>query len=394
MKLSKGDVYHFFLKLPVKLYLKAKFNIQDEKNPLKDIDEPYLLLGHHVTAFDPIISNILSKRLIRYIAADANYDSILKKTLLKQLECIPFSKNRADGNSIRKLLKHIKMGHPVGLYPEGGRNWDGSTDMIIPSTAKLIKLLKVPVYAIFYKGGYLSKPRWASHFRKGKIDLEIKKIFSKETIAEKSTKELYELLVDKLNYNEYEWQKNENIPFKGKKLAEDIERLLYICPDCHEINSLESSGDHFHCNSCNEKYTINQFGHIEGCSKFTETVSWNRWQKGLLPSIIKKGFTYSNHQLSLEKIEGNKRSRELVSLTFYPMKILLEYENQEKELIAIDEISNLSITFLDVVEFFINGTKYRLTFNPKTHMSVMLFFDLLRLLKEGLENGFRLGSSN
>lgn len=228
--LTKGDILHFLLKQPLKLYLKGKFNFYIENNPLKEINEPYLLLGHHVTAFDPIISNVLSKKLIRYIAADANYDNKFKKFLLDQFESIPFSKNRADSRAIRILLNHIKSGHPVGLYPEGGRNWDGTTDFIIPSTVKLMKLLNIPVYAIFYKGGYLSKPRWASHFRKGIMNIEIKKIFSKENIREKSPKDLYKLLVEKLDYNEFDWQKKKWIPFKGKNLAEDIERLLYICP--------------------------------------------------------------------------------------------------------------------------------------------------------------------
>jgi len=279
VKLTKGDIFYFLLKEPVKLYLKYKFNIQVENNLLKDINEPYLLLGHHVTAFDPIISNVLSKRLIRYVAADANYDNLLKKVLLDQFESVPFPKNRSNTKPIHKILKHISMGHPIGLYPEGGRTWDGATDIIIPSTAKLIKLVKVPVYAIFYKGGYLSKPRWASHFRKGKMVLEVKKIIDKDTIQQKSSKELYKLLADKLSYNEFDWQEQEKVIFKGKNLAEDIERLLYICPRCLSVNSFISKGDKFKCNNCKKEYTINQYGRIEGCTDFSETVSWNRWQK-------------------------------------------------------------------------------------------------------------------
>ena len=39
----------------------------------------------------------------------------------------------------------------MSLYPEGGRNWDGATDRLVPATAKLIKLLRIPVYGIFTK---------------------------------------------------------------------------------------------------------------------------------------------------------------------------------------------------------------------------------------------------
>lgn len=395
MKLTKGDILHLLLRQPVKMYLKIKFNIQLNNKQLKDIDGPFLLLGHHVTAFDPIISNVFSNRLIRYVAADANYDNGLKKILLELSECIPFSKNRAEIQPIRKILKHIEMGHAVGLYPEGGRNWDGATDTIIESTAKLIKLMNVPVYVIFYKGGYLSKPRWASYFRKGKIIIEIKEIFSKDIVSKKSTEELYAVLVDKLRYNEFEWQSQNKIVFEGNKLAEDIERLLYICPNCLAINSIKSKGDKFHCNDCHKEYMVNQYGEIEGCSRFTETASWNRWQRNLLPDIIAEGFSFCNPKIRLEKIDSNngKRNKQFVQLTLSQEKIVIEYENKEIEIIYIGDLSGLSITFMDVVEFFVDKTKYRLTFNSKRHMSVKLFHDLVEALKEEKRNELRLECS-
>ncbi|NLJ40538.1 MAG: 1-acyl-sn-glycerol-3-phosphate acyltransferase [Clostridiales bacterium] len=385
MKRTKGDFFYTLLKQPVNLYLKNKFNIHIENNPLKNIDGPYLLLGHHVTAFDPIISNMVSNRLIRYIAADANYDSKLKKFLLDMLESIPFSKNRSDSRSIREILRHIKMGRPVGLYPEGGRNWDGETDIIIPSTAKLIKLLKVPVYAIFYKGGFLSKPRWASHFRKGKMVLDIKEIFSRERIAGKTAGELHDLLVEELSYDEFQWQKENRILFRGKRLAEDIERLLYICADCQAVNSISSKGNEFYCKICHTRHSINEYGMIEDCKRFNETVSWNRWQRSLLPKIIEDGFFFTNSQILLERIEtkANNRTQGFVDLIFTQEKVTIKNCDNETEDIRPGSISGLSITFLDVVEFFVNGTKYRFTFDPKKHMSVKLFFDLITMLKRG-----------
>ena len=381
MSLTMSDIIYHLLKYPLMLYLKFKFNIKVDRNPLKELKGPYLLLGHHVTAFDPIISNLFSGRLIRYVTADANYDSKLKRFLLNLVEGIPFTKNAADSSAIRRIMRHIRKGHPVGLYPEGGRNWDGSTDFIIPSTAKLIKLLRVPVYAIFYKGGYLSKPRWAYYFRKGIMSIEIREIISEDIIARKSIKEIYKTLVEELNYNEFEWQKKHRIPFRGKRLAEDIERLLYLCPECHTINSIISRGNNFYCKSCGKEHSINEYGTIEGSSHFSDTVAWNRWQMSQLPGIIERGFIFSNPHISLEKIEES-RERFEVLLVLEPDKLTIEYNDNQREVIATHAISGLSITFLDMVEFFAGGTKYRFTFEPKRHMSVKLFYDLLTKVKE------------
>lgn len=378
MSLTGGDVIYYLLKPPVRYFLKSKFNIQVGENPLQSLKEPYLLLGHHVTNEDPIISNAYSNRLIRYIAGDANQDSWVKKALLAMLESIPFAKNRGDAKSIRSMMRHVKKGHPIGLYPEGGRNWDGATDALVPSTAKLIKMLKIPVYAAFLKGGYLSRPRWASYPRRGKLILEFVQLFDKETVSSKSPEELYTMLVEKLNYNEFAWQDKQRIIFKGRNLAEHIERLLYLCPACMAVNSIQSQGDNFRCTACSAQYSITQYGEILGCPDFKDTAAWNQWQRGHLPRIIEEGFTFVNPGLSLEMRDPQSKfkRRYLVDLTVTPDTLVIVGKNPET--ILLKEISSESITFRDVVEFYVGKVKYRLTFDPSRHMSVKLFYDLIR----------------
>lgn len=384
MGLTRGDVFYRFLKPPVRSYLSWIYNIQVKSNPLKDLNEPYLLLGNHVTNEDPIISNVYANRLIRYVAGDANQDHWLKRVLLTQLESIPFAKNTGDAKSIRVLVRHVRAGHPVGLYPEGGRNWDGATDELVPSTGKLIKLLKVPVYGIIFKGGYLSRPRWAAHPRKGKLVMEIKELFGRDTIARKTPDELQALLVEKLDHNEYVWQRAQRIPFKGKRLAEHIERLLYVCPHCNAVNTIKSKGDQFYCTACDSQYSINVYGEILGCNDFSDTISWNQWQRKFLPKIIGEGFQYVNEDVLLSKKEIGRKlwQRDTVKLVFSPDSLEISGK-KGAETILLSDISGLSITFQDVVEFYLDKFKYRLRFDPQRHMSVKLFYDLLGTLVKG-----------
>lgn len=384
MGLTRGDVFYRFLKPPVRSYLSWLYNIQVESNPLKDLKGPYLLLGNHVTNEDPIISNVFANRLVRYVAGDANQDHWLKRILLSQLESIPFAKNTGDAKSIRALVRHVRAGHPVGLYPEGGRNWDGATDELVPSTGKLIKLLKVPVYGIIFKGGYLSRPRWAVHPRKGKLVMEIKELFGRDFIARKTSEELQALLVERLDHNEYVWQRAHRIPFKGKRLAEYIERLLYVCPHCNAVNTIKSRGDQFSCTACDSQYSINVYGEILGCSEFSDTISWNQWQRKYLPKMIEEGFQYVNEDILLSKKEigRNLWRRDSVKLVFSPDGLEISGK-KGAETILHSDISALSITFQDVVEFYLNKFKYRLRFNPQRHMSVKLFYDLLGTLVKG-----------
>ncbi|MDI9479135.1 MAG: hypothetical protein QM345_10400, partial [Bacillota bacterium] len=89
-----------------------------------------------------------------------------------------------------------------------------------------------------------------------------------------------------------------------------------------------------------------------------------------------------------------QRNKYRVLLTLNKEKIIIEYEDNNKEFIDIQELTGLSTTFLDMVEFFLADTKYRLTFDPKKHMSVKLFYDLLIKLKEDNTNELRLVSDS
>lgn len=386
MSITKGDVAYCLVKSPVRMYLQWLFNIKIIGVSLKDVKGAYLLLGNHVTNEDPIMANACANRLVRFIVGDANHDNRLKRFLLGIFEGIPFTKNSADAKSIRELLRHTKIGRPVGLYPEGGRNWDGATDKLVPSTGKLIKLLKIPVYATIFKGGYLSRPRWATYPRKGKLVLEVKQLLSEDAIASKTAAEIQALLVEKLDYNEHLWQKQQRIPFRGKNLAEHIQRLLYICPSCKAVNTIYSRGDDFFCGACDHRYGINQFGEISGYPGIGDTAAWNLWQRGFLPGILAGGFTFVSEDLSFWRQIGGHWQKDIVRLEFTQDKLEFRGKKSE-ETVLISNIRSLSITFQDLVEFYQGQVKYRLRFDPRKHMSVKLFYDLLGTVLGSMAKG-------
>ena len=381
MKATKGEVLYHLLKPFGLAYFKGKYRLEILSNPLQDLREPYLLVGHHVHNADPVISNGCARTLIRYIAGDANQDDWLKRNLLKVLESVPFAKNRADAKAIRELMKHVKAGRPIGLYPEGGRTWDGTTDYIIPSTAKLIKMFNLPVYAAFHKGGFLSDPRWCSHPRRSKILVEIRQIFDRGAIAQKSSEELYQELVQALAYNEFQWQNTARIPFPGNNLAEHIERLLYMCPECGGVNSHKSQGDNFRCTACQQGYSLDVYGFING-GKFQDTAEWNKWQRIHLPRLVQEGFAFISKDIEVERIAKTGRQRFSAQVTLTPEKVIITH--QEIEEVPLAKLTSLSITYKDTVEFYLGTTKFRLLFDPtKEHVSIKLFYDLIFHIKEG-----------
>ena len=78
------------------------------------------------------------------------------------------SKGTSDTGTVRELIGAVKRGYPILIFPEGDTTFYGETNYIEESTMKLIKKLEIDVITVNVKGGYLSKPRWATGKRKNR----------------------------------------------------------------------------------------------------------------------------------------------------------------------------------------------------------------------------------
>ncbi len=292
MKYSKGEVLYRFLKKVAKPIFYTKFNIEEGDYVLPEDGQPFILVGHHVSSFDPIIISAFSRRLIRFLYTDANRRLPIRSLLLRKLDMIPFAKNSADFKSIRQIKKRLEHGQAVGIFPEGGASWDGRTDVLIESTAKLIKMMGVPVYGITYNGAYLSKPRWSKETRRGQVVLNSYVILDKEAISKMTHEKIHARLTKLLQYDEFGWQNDVMMEFKGKDLAERIERLLYCCPKCNAFNTILSHQNTFECTGCGKRFEYDVYGRILDVSSgakgpfILNIPQWNSWQREALRKLI------------------------------------------------------------------------------------------------------------
>lgn len=382
MEIARYLFYHTMKPL-VRFVMWILLNFSIKTNPLSKVKGSYLIIGHHVSEYDAVFVNIASSKLVRFLVGDANMDTSWKRWLFNLLGMVPFRKKKSDMKSIRALMRLTKQDNPIGLYPEGGRNWDGATDTLIPSTAKLIKMMGIPVYVTLYKGGFLTRPRWASHFRRGQIDFEGKMLLETQDIRRMTVNEIALTVSDALDYNEFDWQKEHMIPFKGKNRAEHIERLLYKCPACGEIGTMASSGHEFYCKKCRIMYHMNVYGFIEGCDQFDDTVKWNRWQKSFIEEIAMSMDSYEIKDIAFEKLDINTKEKTSIRCDLRIHKDLIEI-NEEK--LSINNTFGFSCTLMDILEFFTTTHKYRLVFEPTRHLSIVFIYDLLNQLKENSKN--------
>lgn len=412
MATLRGEFIYRLLKPIAKPVFYKKFKVTEGNYCLPPYPEPFILVGYHSAAFDPIIVNAFSKRLIRFLYADANDELWLRSLILKALDMIPFEKNASDFKSIRALKKRLEKGQAVGFFPEGGASWDGSTEPLIRSTAKLIKLFQVPVYGVRFNGAYLSKPRWAKSVRRGKVIMNFYELMDRGVIQDSDTQTIFEILQKELEYDESDWQRQAQIAFHGQDRAEYIEKLLYCCPVCFDYNTFISHGESFICSHCGTDFIYDQYGFIQS-DKMTvignesiQLSDWNRWQKGQLTTAIKKESTSGKINEESERLQNicikSSKGLELngVRLTqsniegklyFNLHELLIEDNNHETYMvIPFSDVKSQSITFNSVIEFYFKHQKYHLEFSPQANLSIKLCYDCICLVKENKQHESKL----
>jgi len=159
----------FFLKL----YFKYKYSITYDNRDLNNVKPPYLILPNHVNNLDPFFVGAFVKEPIYFVTTDEQFRNPVKGFLLSRLTgAIPKKKFVPDIITVKDIIRIVKNKGIVGIFPEGQRSWSGETEELVRSTAKLIKMLGIPVVTVILSGSHLAHPRWANNNRKGKIHLK------------------------------------------------------------------------------------------------------------------------------------------------------------------------------------------------------------------------------
>ena len=155
--------------------------------------------------------------------------------------------------------------------------------------------------------------------------------------------------------NDYQYQRDKMIIHKGKKLAEGIENVVYVCPHCEAINSIASSGNKILCTNCSAEGNVNDLGFIEGF-KFDNLIDWNKFQlqyNEKLRDTTVKTTAFMNY-LQMETEEQIPIGR--IEIIYQDKKLYLT--GAHEEIIPISEIKNANITLRRDLGFIYNDKNY------------------------------------
>lgn len=321
--------------------------------------EPYLILGNHTFLFD-VIHIQKRLRITPYsVASQTLFAKQPTKFIFSNLaHAIPKSKGASDINTARAIFNAVKRGYPILIFPEGDTTFTGETNYIEESTYKLIKKLKVDLVTCTFRGGYLTRPRWSTgRRRKRQVHLDYNIAIKKEELQTMSLEDIGERVKTYLYNNDYEYQRSVMIRRPGRKLAEGMDNVVYICPECEALNSIVSRRNEIKCTSCNTIGKMNDFGFIEGF-KFDNIVDWDHFQKPLSHRLLDTEFESRAILYNANYKSGLRRRTKIGKVVIKYKNKSFEFKGASSEVIPFAEIHNPIITLRRMLNFTYNGKNY------------------------------------
>lgn len=302
--------HRFFYRLfyyPVLLFLILLFGYSWRK--ARELPEQYIVLSNHNTDYDPLLVAASFPRPMYFVASEhiARW-GLVSRLLRYAFAPIVRRKGSLAASTVKEVLRTVKAGGNVCIFAEGARSWDGVTGEILPSTGKIVKTARCGLVTYKIRGGYFTSPRWGvSGIRRGFLHGAPVNVYTKEELDALSVEEVNRIIAQDLYEDAYATQLAAPKPYKSREPAKGMENLLFLCPQCGEVDTISSHGDTVGCRACGMKFRYNAYGMLEG-APFQTVRELSLWQEGEVAKGIEQGAVYTAERGVLKQIVKHEES--------------------------------------------------------------------------------------
>ena len=222
---------------------------------LKEVEAPYILLTNHESFADfNYISRLSHPKNPSYLVNELYCTRPILKHLAKGGGFISTRLFTPDMHSAMGILRMIRRGYPVVIFPEGRLSPDGRSNPIVEG-ASFYRKLKVDLVLVKITGAYFSKPKWRKRKYQSNINLKVVRIIRKDELASMTNSEVERIISETL-YTDANRTLQDIYPQPDKAVG--LEGLLYRCADCGALYSTKGHGNSLVCSACGARHTLNE----------------------------------------------------------------------------------------------------------------------------------------
>ena len=342
-----------------------------EKEGMDGLKPPYMILSNHMEFIDfELLAMGTTPHPVNNVVSIDGYMG--KFFLLEWVGAIMTRKFTVDVNLVKAIRNVLKRGDVLAMYPEARYTPCGTLAFLPESLGKLVKMNKVPVVAAVHHGNHLHTPFWDfRRARKVPMVLKLKLILTPEQLETMTPSEINAVLRKELWYDEYQYQKDNNILIKEAYRAEGLHKVLYQCPHCGKEFTMDSKGAELFCTACGKRWLWQEDGYLkalEGETEFDHIPDWFEWERQQVVKQVEDG-TYSFS----EELEVHSLPR------------VYRYMHLGKAKLTHDRDNGF------ILEGFYRDQPYRIQRKPEQNNSLHVEYDFAHLKKQ---DAFEISTEN
>jgi 1-acyl-sn-glycerol-3-phosphate acyltransferase len=130
-----------------------------------------LIVSNHQSYLDPVLMGVYLRRPMSYLAKSELFENKWFRWLITSLNAFPIRQGAGDVGAVKEIIRRLKEGHLLSMFPEGSRTGDGELMPIEPGASLVIRKADVPVVPCIILGSFQAWPRRNKMFRPFPIDV-------------------------------------------------------------------------------------------------------------------------------------------------------------------------------------------------------------------------------
>lgn len=137
-------------------------------------DGPCVYVCNHQSFLDPPVIGQIFDRAVNFLARKTLFTNGFMHWLLPKCHALPIDQQRPDPASIMKVLRVVRNGEAIVIFPEGARSPDGKIHEAMPGIGLIIsRLASVPVQPLRIEGAYDCLPIHSKRLRLRPITVSV-----------------------------------------------------------------------------------------------------------------------------------------------------------------------------------------------------------------------------
>ncbi|MBP9995640.1 MAG: 1-acyl-sn-glycerol-3-phosphate acyltransferase [Lachnospiraceae bacterium] len=334
--------WYCFVTTTLRLFLYRNHDIYPSGGSLPEGGN--LILANHVTKVDQfLVNSYYGLTYIRFVSGENVFrNPLYRRFAINCLNIIIHMRGVSAYDTIREMAVSLKRGENVMIFPTGTMTFDGKSQNIDTSIAKLIKMSSCNLIMLTTNGGYFIQPRWGVTTRKGQITLN-EFALSKNELKTMTVDEITSAINEHLYTDAYAIQNKLRIKYKGKKLCKGLECCIYECPKCGQISDMTTTNTELVC-KCGFKSTYDEYGYLQTVDGETYTIT----------DLCDRQKSHLYEKFSTARNNGSHE------YLFGDNFVLTNLHHSGRR----DKLRNIRVNvYSDIIEYTIDGVKKELEYN-------------------------------